>query len=190
MVAAATDEAAKASTVQSDAAAKLPPLRNDEAGKSAAHHRLVVAREQLEAEEARAREAAQRFRQLITQGQADIAREKEVDQDAVSALTTLSGEREGLELASASAESDLAAAAQQSAALNAQLADAERLLEQLTAALSDWNANKASHTRSRDLAQGLRGWNVQSSPARPSGRRCIAGTSASWAARRAWPRCA
>jgi chromosome segregation protein len=155
VVAAATDEAAKASTVQSDAAAKLPPLRNDEAGKSAAHHRLVVAREQLEAEEARAREAAQRFRQLITQGEADIAREKELDKDAVSALTTLAGEREALELAGASAESDLATAAEQSAALNAQLSEAERLLEKLTSDLSDWNANKASHTRSRDLAQGL-----------------------------------
>ena len=155
VVAAATDEAAKASTLQSDAAAKLPPLRNDEAEKSAAHHRLVVAREQLEAEEARAREAAQRFRQLITQGEADIGREKELDRDAVSALTTLAGEREGLELATASAESDLAKAAEQSATLNEQLSEAERLLEKLTSTLSDWNANKASHSRSRDLAKGL-----------------------------------
>jgi len=155
VVAAATDEAAKASTLQSDAAAKLPPLRQDEAEKSAAHHRLVVAREQLEAEEARAREAAQRFRQLITQGEADIAREKELDKDAVAALGTLTGEREGLELASANAESDLAKAAEQSAASNAQLSEAEGLLEKLTSALSDWNANKASHTRSRDLAGGL-----------------------------------
>ena len=62
----------------------LPPLRQDEAEKSAAHHRLIVQREQLDAEEARAREAAQRFRQLIAQGEADIDREKELDQDAGS----------------------------------------------------------------------------------------------------------
>ena len=155
VVAAATDESAKASTVQSDAAAKLPPLRQEEAEKSAAHHRLVVAREQLEAEEARAREAAQRFRQLINQGEADIAREKELDKDAVSALATLTGERQGLELANANAQSDLAKAAEQAALLNQQLAEAERLLENLTSSLSDWNANKASHARSRDLAQGL-----------------------------------
>jgi chromosome segregation protein len=154
-VAAATDEAAKASTIQSDAAAKLPPLRNDEAEKSAAHHRLIVAREQLEAEEARAREAAQRLRQLIAQGEADIAREKELDRDAQTALTTLSGEREELDRASASAASDIAAAEDRSRELNEKLADAERELENLTRQLSDWNANKASHERGRALAQGL-----------------------------------
>ncbi len=134
-VAAATDEAAKASTVQSDAAAKLPPLRQDEAEKSAAHHRLIVAREQLEAEEARAREAAQRFRQLIAQGEADIAREKELDQDAEAALGGLAGERDGLDEASANAAADLAAAEKQSAKLNETLAEAERELETLTRAL-------------------------------------------------------
>jgi len=154
-VAAGTDEAAKASTIQSDAAAKLPPLRQDEAEKSAAHHRLIVAREQLEAEEARAREAAQRFRQLIAQGEADIAREKELDQDAQTALATLAGERDGLDQASANAASDIAAAEKQSAKLNEALAEAERELETLTRALSDWTANKASHERGRDVAQGL-----------------------------------
>ncbi len=155
IVATATDAAARASTVQSNAAATLPPLRQDEAEKSAAHHRLVVAREQLDAEEARAREAAQRLRQLIAQGEADIAREKELDQDAVAALGALSGEREALEKAGATAASDIAAAEAHSAELNEKLAEAERLLEKLTSELSDWNANKASHTRSRDLAAGL-----------------------------------
>ncbi len=155
IVATATEAAARASTEQSNAAAILPPLRQDEAEKSAAHHRLIVAREQLDAEEARAREAAQRFRQLITQGDADIARERELDRDAVAALGTLSTERETLEQAAANATSDIAAAEEQSADLNEKLAEAERLLETLTSELSDWNANKASHTRSRDLAAGL-----------------------------------
>ncbi|MES2291699.1 MAG: AAA family ATPase [Pseudomonadota bacterium] len=155
IVAAATDAAARASTDQSNAAAELPPLRQDEAEKSAAHHRLVVAREQLDAEEARAREAAQRFRQLLAQGEADIAREKELDQDAAKALGTLSGERETLEHASANAASDIAAAEEQAAELQEKLTEAERLLEKLTSEYSDWNANKASHTRSRDLAAGL-----------------------------------
>ncbi|HKD47012.1 MAG TPA: AAA family ATPase [Rhizomicrobium sp.] len=154
-VAAATDEAARASTIQSDAAAKLPPLRNDEAQKSAAHHRLIVAREQLEAEEARAREAAQRFRQLIAQGEADIAREKELDQDAQAALGRLSGEREELDRAGANAASDIATAEERARELNDKLAEAERELETLTRQLSDWNANRASHERGRALAQGL-----------------------------------
>ncbi len=155
IVAAATDTAARASTTQSNAAATLPPLRQDEAEKSAAHHRLIVAREQLDAEEARAREAAQRLRQLITQGEADIAREKELDRDAGAALSTLSGERETLEQSAANAASDMTAAQDQSAELNDKLAQVERLLEKLTSEFSDWNANKASHERSRDLAAGL-----------------------------------
>ena len=154
-VAMATDVAARASTAQSNAAATLPPLRQDEAEKSAAHHRLVVAREQLDAEEARAREAAQRLRQLIAQGQADIAREQELDQDANAALDILSGEREGLEQAAGNAAADMGAAEQQAAEQNEKLAQAERHLEKLTAEFSDWNANKASHERSRDLAAGL-----------------------------------
>ena len=154
-VAAATDAAARASTVQSDAAAKLPPLRQDEAEKSAAHHRLIVAREQLDAEEARAREAAQRLRQLIAQGEADIEREKSLDKDAEAALEALSGERENLERAIANAASDIEAAEKQSSLLNDRLTEAEGLLEKLTGQLSEWSANKASHERSRDLAAGL-----------------------------------
>jgi chromosome segregation protein len=155
IVASATDAAARASTEQSNAAAELPPLRQDEAEKSAAHHRLIVAREQLDAEEARAREAAQRFRQLLAQGESDIAREQELDQDAAKALGTLSDERETLEQASANAASDIAGAEDRSIELREKLAEAEKLLEKLTSELSDWNANKASHTRSRDLAAGL-----------------------------------
>src|SRR5690242_5981992 len=93
VVATATDTAAKASTEQSNAAAALPPLRQDEAEKSAAHHRLIVASEQLDAEEARAREAAQRFRQLLAQGESDITRVKELDQDAAKSLGALADER-------------------------------------------------------------------------------------------------
>jgi chromosome segregation protein len=155
IVGTATEAAAKASTEQSSVAAELPPLRQDEAEKSAAHHRLIVAREQLDAEEARAREAAQRLRQLLAQGEADIVREKELDRDAATALQSLSEERGNLEQASANAASDIAAAEEQSALLQEKLAEAERLLEQLTSEYSDWNANKASQTRSRDLAAGL-----------------------------------
>jgi chromosome segregation protein len=154
-VAAATDVAARASTVQSNAAAKLPPLRQDEAEKSAAHHRLVVAREQLDLEEARAREAAQRLRQLIAQGEADIAHERELDKDAVAALGGLLSECEGLKAADADAANRIAAAEALCTAANSKQAEAERRLETRTAEHSDWNANKASYERSRDVAAGL-----------------------------------
>ncbi len=154
-VAAATETAAKASTVQSDAAAVLPPLRQDEAEKSAAHHRLVVQREQLDAEETRAREAAQRIRQLIAQGAADITREQELDRDAQAALEALGEEGETLEGANARSAEEIALAQSQAAELAEKLSETERLLEKLTAELADWNAGKASHERGRELASAL-----------------------------------
>jgi chromosome segregation protein len=154
-VAAATDAAAKASSVQVDVAAKLPPLRQEEAEKAAIHHRLIVQREQLDAEEQRAREAAQRIRQLIAQGEADIERERGLDQDAGLALHELSRERSTLEEAIAGAEGELSRAADQSAELAEKLAETERLLEKLTGELAQWNAQKASHERGRELATAL-----------------------------------
>ncbi|HEX4637508.1 MAG TPA: chromosome segregation protein SMC [Rhizomicrobium sp.] len=154
-VAAATDIAARASTVQSDAAALLPPLRQTEAERGAAHHRLIAQREQLDAEESRAREAAQRVRQLIAQGQADAEREQLLEHDADSALADL--EREGgvLEAAAENAEADLATAAQLAAEMSETLAETERLFERLTAELAEWNARKASLERGQTLAVAL-----------------------------------
>jgi chromosome segregation protein len=154
-VAAATDVAARASTAQGDAASLLPPLRQAEAEKSATHHRLVVQREQLDQEEARAREAAQRIRQLIAQGSADIEREQRLDSDASNALATLGEEQSRLAEGAASAGNDIAQAEQETARLNAALSEAEALLEKLTARLADRNAQKASHERGRDMADAL-----------------------------------
>src|SRR6202000_296990 len=114
--AAATDLAAKASTVQSDAAAILPPLRQTEAERGAAHHRLIAQREQLDAEEQRAREAAQRIRQLIAQAQTDAEREQLLEHDANSALSDLGKEEGILSAANDSAAEDMAAAEKLSAA--------------------------------------------------------------------------
>ena len=154
-VASATEIAARASTVQSEAAEILPPLRQTEAEKSAAHHRLIVQREQLEQEEARAREAAQRIRQLIAQGSADIEREQSLDNDAGTALTTLSEENASLTEAAQRSAADISAAEENSARLAAALTDAESLLEKLNARFADWNANKASNERGREVSNAL-----------------------------------
>ena len=154
-VASATETAARASTVQNDTASLLPPLRQTEAEKAAVHHRLIVQREQLDQEESRAREAAQRIRQLIAQGQADIAREEALDGDAGAALASLSEEQDHLGEAAARSSADMAQAEKHSAHLNAVLVDAESLLEGLTAALAAWNADKMSQERSRDVAAAL-----------------------------------
>ncbi len=155
LVATATETAATASTAQSNAAAELPPLRQTEAERAAAHHRLIAQRDQLDAEEARAREAAQRLRQLLAQGESDMARETALDKDAETALAALGEEETGLTEAAARAGADTAAAAQAEAELRAALAATEALLERLTAELAEWNAKRASFTRGRDLASAL-----------------------------------
>jgi chromosome segregation protein len=86
VVAERTQRAAEASTVQADAAAALPPLRETEAVKSAALQRLLHERNSLDAEEARAREDAQRTRQRIGQADQDLSHERALEQDANSAL--------------------------------------------------------------------------------------------------------
>ncbi len=154
-VASATEIAARASTAQGEAANVLPPLRQTEAEKSAIHHRLIVQREQLEQEEARAREAAQRIRQLIAQGGADIEREQGLDSDADAALATLAEEQNSLADAAARSDADIAAAESESGRLHAALTEAESLLEKLTARLADWNANKTSNERGREVAAAL-----------------------------------
>ena len=154
-VASATEIAARASTAQSEVAALLPPLRQTEAERGAAHHRLIAQREQLDAEENRAREATQRIRQLIAQAETDAEREQLLEHDADSALADLERESTLLNAAGESAEADLAAAEQLAAEMSESLAETERLLERLTAELAEWNARKASLERGQNLATAL-----------------------------------
>lgn len=154
-VASATETAAKCSITQSEAATILPPLRQAEAERGAAHHRLIAQREQLDAEESRAREAAQRVRQLIAQADADTLRSRDLEKDADSALETLGAEETTLKSAQENAGEDLTAAEALAAEFAATLADTESLLERLTAALAEWNAKKGSLERSQSVATGL-----------------------------------
>ena len=87
-----TERAAQAATEQADAAAALPPLRNTEAAKSAALQRLLHERDSLDAEEARAREEAQRVRQRIGQAEQDLFHERALEQDAGTSLADLESE--------------------------------------------------------------------------------------------------
>ena len=154
-VADCTGRAAIASTAQAEAAAELPPLRQREAERAAALHRLVMEREALDAEENRAREEAQRLRQRISQTEQDLAREKALDADAAAALETLSAETAELEAAVAGAETELAAAQSSAADLADALAERERTLEKLTSDLAEWHAQKHSHERTREVAEAL-----------------------------------
>jgi chromosome segregation protein len=155
LVAECTARAAEAATVQSNCASDLPPLRQAEAEKGAVLHRLIVQREALDAEEARARAAAQQLRQRMTQAEQDIARENGLDADAAAALATLGDETLSLETVAAQASDELLAAEGRSIELNDALGEAERELERLTANLAEWNARKQSQTRAREVAAAL-----------------------------------
>ena len=130
-------------------------MRKIEAERSAALHRLVVERETLEAEEARARETAQRLRQRIAQTEQDIERDRALDQDACAALDVLTTEASGIENAVARSSDELRESAAAAAALNEALAESERNLERLTSELAEWHARKSSQERSRELATAL-----------------------------------
>jgi chromosome segregation protein len=155
LVADCTARAAEAATVQSNCAGDLPPLRHTEAEKGAALHRLIVEREALDAEEARARAAAQQMRQRMTQSEHDIARERGLDADAEAALATLGEETGALNAVAARAEDAIAAADAHNIEQNDALAEAERGLERITAALAESNAKKQSQSRARDVAAAL-----------------------------------
>jgi len=150
IVAERTQRAAEASTVQAEAASALPPLRETEAHKSAALQRLLHERNSLDAEEARAREEAQRIRQRIGQAEQDLAHERALEQDAGSALGDLAAESAELSEANGNAGAALAEAEQRAALIAEALVERERTLDQLTAELAQLNATRASYERAKN----------------------------------------
>ena len=155
LVAECTARAAEAATVQANCASELPPLRQVEAERGAALHRLIVERDALDAEEARARAAAQQLRQRISQTEQDIGREQGLDADAAAALARLGDEAQLLEAVAAQATGEIAAAESQSIESADVLAESERALERLTSELAEWNAKRQSQTRAREVAAAL-----------------------------------
>ncbi len=161
VVAGCTGRAAEASTVQSNCANELPPLRQAEAEKGAALHRLIVEREALDAEEERARAAAQQLRQRMTQAEQDIGRERSLDADAEGALSRLGDEAGALDAIAARAKDEIMAAEARNIEQSDALAEAERSLERVTAELAEWNAKKQGQTRAREVAAALFETSVQ-----------------------------
>jgi chromosome segregation protein len=155
VVSACTEQAAHASTAQAETSEALPPLRQVEAERAAALHRLIQQREALDAEENRARELAQSLRQRISQSAQDLDRENSLKGDAETAMSGLTGEAEALEAAQERAGQDILDAEARAAEMNAALAEAERVLEKLTAELAERNARQASLEHSRRLSAEL-----------------------------------
>ena len=147
VVAARTGEEAEASRRQVDAAAALPALREAEAGAAAALQRLVIARETLEREEARARARIAELGQRLTQLDADIERERVLAHDAEAALTRLAAEEEALQQETAAQAQQRTEADQRVAANDELLSAAEKTFAELTGTLADLGARRNQLTR-------------------------------------------
>src|SRR5947209_11908624 len=141
-VADATGAQAEASTRQANAAADLPPLREEEAKAGAALQRLVMARDQLDREEARVNERIVELDRRLVQLVQDVAREQRQQADAEAALQRLTGEEAGLaQDGSGVAERETSVAARVSEA-EAALGVIEKTFSELTGALADLVARR------------------------------------------------
>jgi len=141
-VAAATQTQAETATAQAVAAAALPPLRDEEAAASAALQRLVMAREQLDREEARVNERIVDLDRRLVQLAQDIAREQRLEADAQAALERLGTEEAGLTQDGAGIAQREADVATRVAGAEAALAEVEKVFGELTSALADLVARR------------------------------------------------
>jgi chromosome segregation protein len=157
VVAGRLSEQTLASTRQAQAAAGLPALREAEAKAAAALQRLIIARETLEREEARAKERIAELDRRIEQFAADLVRERALAADAEAALGRLSAEEatlgqmaretggrlDGVNASLAGAEAALAGSEKSFAELTGALADLTARRNQLEAALRDHDQRAA-----------------------------------------------
>jgi chromosome segregation protein len=155
-VAERTEAQAAAATQQANAAAVLPGLRDVEAKAAAALQRLVIARETLDREEARARERIAELERRLAHFADDLARENKLAADAEAALAGLGTEEEALKrTAEGLAERSATVGARVSAAELA-LTEAERAFGERTEALAKLTARRGELERSqRENAERL-----------------------------------
>jgi chromosome segregation protein len=156
VVAERTGTQAETAKRQALIAAELPGLRDIEARAAAALHRLVVARETLEREEARARERMAELDRRLVQFGEDIAREQKLAADAEAALARLTAEEESLKTEAQAAAGRRSGVDRQIAEAEAVLGSAERSFDQLTGALAELTARRhqlesASHQHAERL---------------------------------------
>ena len=155
-VAERTRQQAEAARLQAIAAYQLPPLREDESKASAVLQRLVLARDQLESEEKRAKDRSAELERRIHQLTGDLAREKSLIDDAAGVLAKLDAEAEDIERqAEDSAENEFDSKAKLADAEGA-LAESEKALVEAQAAISDLNSRRqALDAALRDETQRL-----------------------------------
>jgi chromosome segregation protein len=142
VVAERTGEQTVATTRQTEVAAGLPTLREAEARAAAALQRLIVARETLEQEEARAKARIEELDRRLEQFAADIERERRLAADAEAALHRLATEETALTAEAQASAERLIGVNQRVAAADAALATSEKSFSELTGALADLTARR------------------------------------------------
>src|ERR1700726_2190691 len=136
-VAARTGEQTVANTRQTEVAAGLPALREAEAKAAAALQRLIIAREALEREEARAKERIAELDRRLEQFAADLERERRLAADAEAALHRLATEEKALAAEAQASAERLTGINKRVAAADAALVVSEKSFADLTGALAD-----------------------------------------------------
>jgi chromosome segregation protein len=142
VVAARTGEQTLAATHQTQVASGLPALREAEAKAAAALQRLIIAREALEREEARAKERIEELDRRIEQFAADLARERTLAADADAALDRLAAEEQALMAEAQASVARLTGVNERVAKADAVLAASEKSFAELTGALADLTARR------------------------------------------------
>src|SRR5208283_4895558 len=141
-VAERTRAQAEAARLQALAAAALPPLREEEARRGAALHRIALAREALESEEKRAKERAAELERRVAQFAGDLAREEALIADAAGVMERLAAEDAALSQQGTQANEEAAQARELEEGAERRLASAESELAQAQTAASDHSARR------------------------------------------------
>jgi chromosome segregation protein len=142
IVATRTGEQTVASTRQAEIASGLPALREAEAKAAAALQRLVIARDALEREEARAKERIGELDRRLEQFAADLERERTLAADAEAALDRLDAEEKALKAEAQANAAHLSGVNDRVARADAALAVSEKSFGELTGALADLAARR------------------------------------------------
>ncbi|MEK4033425.1 chromosome segregation protein SMC [Methylocystis sp. IM3] len=139
-----TLEQAEAAKLQAIAAHELPKLREKEAEAGAAVHRLVAARQALEADEQRAKQRISELARQIEQFMRDLERERALIEDAAEVAQRLEDERADLLGADLQDDDREAEARERLAEIEAKLAETESALSDVQQQLAGVNARRGA----------------------------------------------
>jgi len=140
-----------ANVAQAKAAMKLPDLRDEEAKAAAALHRLKIERDQLDAEEARAREQLAKLSSILHQIGEDLSRETARVKDSEDVIAR--HKTDAAEIREAAANQEVRAQELESAAAGAKaaLGGNEAKLDEMTRDLADKDASR--NALERDISR-------------------------------------